>query len=128
MCWKLQEEYSKWSLTINIAETKYMSLGTEINHLEMNNGDSITGCTEVRYRVSVFTKDGRDSKNVRHRVARARKIIGALNGIWWSKDITKNRKKIIYNSVAKSVLTYGAETWSLYEGDRRRINGTEMDT
>ena len=32
------------------------------------------------------------------------------------------------NSIAKSVLTYGAETWSLYEGDRRRINGTEMDT
>ena len=44
-----------------------------------------------------------------------------------SKDITKNRKKVIYNSMVKSVLTYGAETWSLYEDDRRRINGTEMD-
>ena len=34
---------------------------------------------------------------------------------------------MIYNSVVKSVLTYGAETWSLYEDDRRRINETEMD-
>jgi hypothetical protein len=29
--------------------------------------------------------------------------------------------------VVKSVLIYGAETWNLYEDDRRRINSTEMD-
>jgi len=34
---------------------------------------------------------------------------------------------MIYNSMVKSVLIYGAETWSLYEDDRRRINTTEMD-
>ena len=34
---------------------------------------------------------------------------------------------MIYNSMVKSVLTDGAETWGLYEDDRRRINGTEMD-
>ena len=93
MCWQLQEEYSKCGLTIYIAKTKYMSLGTDINHLEMDNGDIITGCTECRYRASIFTKDGRNTKNIRHRVEQTRKIIGALNGIWWSKDITRNRKK-----------------------------------
>jgi len=35
------------------------------------------------------------------------KIQGALNGIWWSKDITKNQKKMIYNSTFKSFLIYG---------------------
>jgi hypothetical protein len=29
--------------------------------------------------------------------------------------------------MVKSVLTYGAETWRLYEEDSRRINVTEMD-
>jgi len=29
--------------------------------------------------------------------------------------------------MVKIVLIYGAETWSLYEDDRRRINVTEMD-
>jgi len=29
--------------------------------------------------------------------------------------------------MVKSVLIYGAEIWSLYEDDRRRINATEMD-
>ena len=127
MCCKLQEEYSKWVLTINIAKTKYMSLGTDINHLEMDNGDIITGCTEFRYLGSIFTKDGRDTKYICHRVEQARKIIGALNGMRWSKYITKNKKKKLYNSMVKCVLTYGAEKWSLYEDDRRRINITEMD-
>ena len=93
----------------------------------MDNGDIITGCTEFRYLGTIFTKEGRDTKNIRHRVTQARKIIGALNGIWWSKNITRNRKKIISNSMVKSVLIYGAETCSLYEDDRRRINATEMD-
>jgi hypothetical protein len=34
---------------------------------------------------------------------------------------------MIYNSTVKCVLICGAETWSLYEDDRRRINTTEMD-
>jgi hypothetical protein len=29
--------------------------------------------------------------------------------------------------MVKSVLIYGAETWSLCEDDRRRINATAMD-
>ena len=58
-------------------------------------------------------------------MTQAWKITGALNGIWWSKDITKNRKKMIYNSMVKSVLIYGAETWSLYQDDER-ITATEM--
>ena len=57
---KLQEEYSKWGFTMNIAGTKYMSVGTDTNHLQMDNGDIITGCTEFRYLGTIFTKDGTD--------------------------------------------------------------------
>jgi hypothetical protein len=62
---------------MNIAKTKCMSLGTDKNHLEMDNGDIITGCTEFRYLRTIFTKDGRDTKSIIHRVTQARKIIVA---------------------------------------------------
>ena len=127
MCWQLQEEYSKCGLTIYIAKTKYMSLGTDINHLEMDNGDIITGCTECRYRASIFTKDGRNTKNIRHRVAQEKKNSRCIKWEMVSEGDNKKPKKKIYNSMVKSVLKYGAETWSLYEDDRRRINGTEMN-
>ena len=35
---------------------------------------------------------------------------------------------MIYSSMVKIVLNYRAETWSLYEDDRRRTNATKMDT
>jgi hypothetical protein len=44
----------------------------------------------------------------------------------WSKNITRNRKEMIYNNMVKSVLIYGAETWSFYE-DGRRINATQIN-
>jgi hypothetical protein len=34
---------------------------------------------------------------------------------------------MIYNSMVRSVLIHGAETWSLYEYNRRRVNAAEMD-
>jgi hypothetical protein len=36
-------------------------------------------------------------------------------------------KDMIYNSMFKSVLTYGAETWNVHEDNSRRINATEMN-
>jgi hypothetical protein len=57
----------------------------------------------------------------------ARTIIGALSGVSWSKNITRKMEKMIYNSMVKSVLIYGAETCSLYDDDRMRIDATEMD-
>jgi hypothetical protein len=78
---------------MNIANIKYMSLGTDTNHLELDNGDIITACSEFRDLGSIFTKDVRDTKNICHRVTQARKIICALNGVWWSKDVKKTGKR-----------------------------------
>jgi hypothetical protein len=92
----------------------------------VDNGDIIPDCIEFRYLEIIFTKDGRDTKNISRRVTQARKIMGVLKEVWWSKNVTRNGKKLIYNSMVKSVLIYGAETCSLYEDNRRRINATEM--
>jgi len=78
--------------------------------LNIFNKSVTSGCTEFRYLGSIFTKDRGDTKNICHWVTQARKITSALNGVWWSKDVTKSRKKMIYNSMVKSVLIYGAET------------------
>jgi predicted ATP-grasp superfamily ATP-dependent carboligase len=66
--------------TMNIAKREYMSVGTDTNYLEMDNGDIVIGCTEFRYLGTIFTTDRRDTKNICHRITQARKIISALNG------------------------------------------------
>jgi hypothetical protein len=41
----------------------------------------------------------------------------------------KQRRETMWNQKEKNdnIVIYGAETWSLYEDGRRRINATEMD-
>jgi hypothetical protein len=56
---------------MNIGETKYMTVGTDTNHLEIDNGDMITGCIEFRYLETIFITDRRDSKNISHRVKKS---------------------------------------------------------
>jgi hypothetical protein len=57
----------------------------------------------------------------------ARKCIACLNGILWSKDIRKERKLNVYNTLIKSSLLYGSETWRLTENNKRLVETTEMD-
>jgi hypothetical protein len=48
----------------------------------------------------------------KHRITQTRKAINALNFIWWHKDITKNRKLYIYQTI-QSILMYGAKVWQI---------------
>ena len=34
-----------------------------------------------------------------------------LNNALWNRQITRKNKLLIYNSIVKSPVTYGAETW-----------------
>ena len=50
-----------------------------------------------------------------------------MNGILWSTEIGKERKKRIYDSMIKSTLMYGSETWRIKEQVKRKLEATEMD-
>ena len=67
------------------------------------------------------------TKEIRARVIQARKCIACLNGILWSKEIRKERKLNIYNTLIKGSLLYGAEKRRLTESNRRRFEAREMD-
>ncbi|XP_030751599.1 uncharacterized protein LOC115879091 [Sitophilus oryzae] len=56
-----------------------------------------------------------------------RKAVSILNGILWDKNITIENKKIIYNSIVKSIITYSSEVWPLKEKTERTRKATEMD-
>ena len=43
------------------------------------------------------------------------------------KDIRKERKLNIYNTLIKSSLLYGSETWRFTANNKRRVEATEMD-
>jgi hypothetical protein len=45
----------------------------------------------------------------------------------WHKDITKNRKLYIYQTIIQSILMYGAEVWQIPTREINKILSTEID-
>ena len=56
-----------------------------------------------------------------------RKAVKRLNSIWWSEEITRNRKYRIYNTIVKSILTYGCEAWRMTKREEKGVVAVEMD-
>ncbi|KAJ4426393.1 hypothetical protein ANN_27207 [Periplaneta americana] len=50
-----------------------------------------------------------------------------LNGVLWSRSISKQMKKRILQTIVESILTYGAEGWALVERQKCKIQATEME-
>ena len=49
-----------------------------------------------------------------------------LNGVLWSRTITIQTKKRILQAIVESILTFGAEGWSVLEGQKSKIQAVEM--
>ena len=80
--------------------------------------------------VTLRTKIDRVADNtteIKHKISRTRKAINTLNYIWWQKNITKNRKLCIYQTIIQSILMYGAEVWQIPTREINKILPTEMD-
>ena len=50
-----------------------------------------------------------------------------MYSIWWHKNITKNRKLYIYQTIIQSISVYGAEVWQIPTREINKIPSTEMD-
>ena len=72
----------------------------------------------LRYKID---QSGDNTTEINHRISQTRKAINALNSIWWHKNITKNRKLYIYQTIIQSILVYGAELWQIFTREISKI-------
>ena len=80
-----------------------------------------------KYLDSILEQDGSSAKEIEKRISDMRKIIGILNSILWSRNIISKIKQTIFNTLIKSVLLYGAETWTIKSAIEKKLLSTEMD-
>lgn len=124
---KLQEAYHQAGLTINMNKSEYLVIGnSECKNLPLET-ETIQGVEKCKYLGIILNKNGSSSDEIKERITKGRKIIGALNSLIWEKDIRRETKKRIYKSIVESVMVYGAEVWDVSETNRRKLLATEMD-
>jgi hypothetical protein len=95
--------------------------------LQFDSGEEINPSTECTYLGTKVDQTGDNKTEIKHINNQTRKATNALNFIWWHKDITKNRKLYIYQTIIQSILMYGAEVWQIPTREINKIISTEMD-
>jgi hypothetical protein len=78
------------------------------------------------YYLKLIDQLGDSTTEIKHIISQIGKAINVLNSIWLHKNITKNIKLNIYQTIIHSILMYGAEVWQIPTREINKILCTEM--
>ena len=70
----------------------------------------IKECEDFKYLGVKVHKEDRQENDIKNRINKGRAITTMLNGVLWKRNITRKNKLLIYSTIVKSNVTYGAET------------------
>ncbi|VDP24711.1 unnamed protein product [Schistosoma curassoni] len=74
--------------------------------------DDLEDVKSFTYLDSIIDEQGGSDADVKARIGKARAAYLKLRNIWNSKQLSTNTKVRIFNTNIKTVLLYGAETWT----------------
>ena len=98
-------------LKINGKETELMKMNTNANSPVTVCGEPIREVESFVYLGTVVDQQRGTDRDVTARIGKARAAFVMLKNIWASGGISMRAKLCIFNSIVKSVLLYGCETW-----------------
>lgn len=125
---RLYNEYKKWGLQVSLQKTEYLVANSEVKfEVMINDVLQVKPMDQFKYRGAQINKDGLGTFEINNRIQQSRKIIGALNPLWWDKNISIKNKKRIGQTMVESVLSYGCEVWSMNADIKRKLTAVEMD-
>ena len=124
---KIVDVSSSMGMCISAAKTEIQFLGKGNIAFQIKVNEQQLQQTEnfVYLGGNISTNDG-SGKDIERRIGLARGMLQTLNRIWTSKELSKQTKMRVYETLVKSVLQYNSETWTLKEKDESRLIVFEM--
>lgn len=123
---KLQEEYAKWGLRINLSKTEHLTVGEPATDLMLGN-DKVNACNKYKYLGVTFSEAGSSVDDINNKIAQGKRAIRALNTVLWNNKVKRETKTTIYKTILESICTYGSEVWELTGRNKARLKALEMD-
>ena len=68
--------------------------GKRVGILKFDGGEEIKPCTECTYLGTKIDQLGDNTTEIKQRISQTRKVINALNSIWWHKILLKTENDI----------------------------------
>ena len=100
--------------------------GGSIVDMSVNN-EPIEVVRGTKYLGAMFNEEGTCDDEIEKRIGAASKAIGALRKeVLERRELSKDTKMRVFNTVIIPTLTYGCETWTLQKRHRSSIQALEM--
>lgn len=113
-------------LLLNTKKTKVMAIGERSPTPLTVNGEAIDEVKEFNFLGAYITSDGGCGKEINRRICMAKSAAISLSKIWRSRDIARQTKKRLMESLVFSIALYGSESWTLKKNHLKKLNGFEM--
>ncbi|XP_073989088.1 uncharacterized protein [Rhodnius prolixus] len=122
------EELEKKNMEVNLEKSKTMVVcRTEKRHKIRIKGKTLEQVGVYKYLGVLISSDGRVKDELNSRCAASGKLFQAINKKFVSKrEVSKQTKLRIFNSIYLPTLTYGCESWALTKNSKNRIQAAEM--
>ncbi|KAJ4443543.1 hypothetical protein ANN_05216 [Periplaneta americana] len=85
------------------------------------NDDDDYNDSDNGYNLSYITDEDMSNK-----ISKFIKITGVINAVFKSSHVQKHTRLKVYKTLARPVLTYGSEAWTIRKADEQRLTTAEM--
>ena len=117
----------QYDMKINVKKTKVMRISKtgEGDVTLFVEGQIVEQVAKFKYLGSIIEADGRCEGEIKARIGMGKDAFGKRKELL-SRKMSRDVKKKIIKTIVWSVTLYGAETWTLRQEDRRRLDAFEM--
>ena len=132
---ELEEKLNAWhtvlisnGMRMNLKKTKTMVFTKENIKIDVRvNGESIQQVDEFKYLGVILGSTGSQEADINNRIQGMNKSYFPLSKIFTNKkEIRKETKTKIYQTICRPILIYGSETWTLSQSQKSKIRAAEM--
>ena len=124
---KVNDAGERSGLKLNAKKTKVMHInGKSDPDPIFINGVNLEYVSDMKYLGSIKEENGSCSKDVKTRIAMAKKKMVDLNSVWKDRGIPTSLKIKLLKCLIWPVMLYGSETWTLKCDEINKINATEL--
>ena len=124
------EASNKFGLKINIKKTEVLYQPDRARSKEVDitvDGVKLNSVPEFTYLGSTVSNDGRIDVEIQKRMAKASAAFGRLRQrLWNNHHVCTRVKGKIYRAIVISTLLYGAESWTVYRQQAKKLHAFMM--
>ena len=119
----MSEEAARVGLKLNTRNGKTLRTEcTSSREKVVVDGEEVDDIEEFTYLGAIVNKDRGGSKDIMHRLQRARGALQRLRRVWAARGVGERTKIRLFKTLVRPVLLYGCETWKITKNDERKLN------